>query len=68
MTPRTRLGALIKSLREAAGMNQPELARKVKVTTAYISALEAGKRRNPSFVVLKQIARALGVPVTELLE
>ncbi len=68
MTPRTRLGALIKSLRMAAGMNQPELAKKVKVTTAYISALEAGKRRNPSLDVLKEIARALGVPVTELLE
>jgi transcriptional regulator with XRE-family HTH domain len=68
VTPRTRLGALITSLRVAAGMNQPELAKKVKVRTAYISALEAGKRRNPSLVVLKEIAKALGVPVTELLK
>jgi transcriptional regulator with XRE-family HTH domain len=30
--------------------------------------LEAGKRKNPSLPVLKRLAKALGVPVTELLE
>lgn len=68
MTPRTRLGALVKSLREAAEMNQPELAKTAKVTTAYISQLESGKKKNPSLDVLKRLAKALGVPVTELLE
>ena len=66
MTPRTRLGALVKSLRGA--MTQQELAKKAKVTTAYISLLESGNKKNPSLDVLKRLARALGVPVTELLE
>jgi transcriptional regulator with XRE-family HTH domain len=30
--------------------------------------LESGARKNPSLDVLKRIADALGVPVTELLE
>jgi transcriptional regulator with XRE-family HTH domain len=30
--------------------------------------LEAGKKKNPSLDLLKRLARALGVPVTELLE
>jgi transcriptional regulator with XRE-family HTH domain len=45
-----------------------ELAKKANVTDAYISQLETGKRKNPSLEVLKRIARALGVPVTERLE
>ncbi|PYN16940.1 MAG: hypothetical protein DME05_06800 [Candidatus Rokuibacteriota bacterium] len=30
--------------------------------------MEAGKKKNPSLDVLKRLARALGVPVTERLE
>jgi transcriptional regulator with XRE-family HTH domain len=33
----------------------------------YIAPIEMGKKRNPSLDVLKRLARALGVPVTELL-
>jgi transcriptional regulator with XRE-family HTH domain len=45
-----------------------ELAKKAQVTDAYIAQLETGKKKNPSLDVLKRLARALGVPVTELLE
>jgi transcriptional regulator with XRE-family HTH domain len=45
-----------------------ELAKKAAVTDAYIAQLETGKKTNPSLEVLKRLARALGVPVTELLE
>jgi transcriptional regulator with XRE-family HTH domain len=38
------------------------------VTEAYISMLESGVRKNPSLPALRKIAKALGVPVTELLE
>jgi transcriptional regulator with XRE-family HTH domain len=44
------------------------LARAAKVTPAYITPLETGERKNPSLDVLKRLARALGVPMTELLE
>jgi XRE family transcriptional regulator of biofilm formation len=59
---------MLKTLREERGLNQVELGRKAKVTTAYISQLEAGKKVNPSLEVLQKLARALGVTVSELLE
>lgn len=49
---------------EVAGINPAELARRVDVTTDYISHLLAGRRRlkrNP--VLRRRIADALGVPV-----
>jgi transcriptional regulator with XRE-family HTH domain len=38
------------------------------VPPGYLADLENGKRTNPSLDVLKRLARALGVPVGELLE
>ncbi len=49
-------------------MTQAELAKTAKLTETYISQLLKGHHRNPSLDVLKHLARALGVPVTELLE
>ena len=57
-----------KELQERAGLTQVELAKKAEVTEAYISMLESGTHKNPSLPALKKLARALGVPVTELLE
>ena len=65
MSPR-KLNVAIRRLREARGMNQRELAKKARVTAGYIALLELGQRR-PSLGVLGRLAKALGVPVTELL-
>ena len=51
-----------------ASSPQEQLAKKCAVTQGYIAQLEAGDKKNPSLDVLKRIAKALGVPVTELLE
>jgi transcriptional regulator with XRE-family HTH domain len=66
MTPR-RLGVTLKRLRETKGLSQEALARKASVTREYVNKLEAG-RYDPTVGVLKRIAKALGVKVTELLE
>ena len=66
MSPR-KIGKVLKTLREASGLNQVALAKKARVTTAYVSLLESGKKKNPSLAVLQRLAKALGVPVTELL-
>ena len=58
---------MIKERREGVGLTREGLAKKAKVTTAYVSMLEAGKRKKPSLPVLQRIAKARGVPVTELL-
>jgi XRE family transcriptional regulator, master regulator for biofilm formation len=63
-----RLARMMKRTREARGINQAELAKKARVSQGYVSKLEAGAQRNPSIDILKRLARALGVPVTELLE
>ena len=52
---------------EAKGWTQDELARKAKLTKPYISQLENGVRKNPSLPALQRLAKALGVPVTEVL-
>jgi transcriptional regulator with XRE-family HTH domain len=67
MSPR-RLGLMIKRLREERGLSQKALGARAKVTDAYVAMLETGKRKNPSLPVLKRLAKALGVPVTALLE
>jgi len=58
----------IKRLRVRAGMSQAELAQKAQVTRPYITMLETGARKAPSVATLRRIAKALGVPVTELLQ
>jgi transcriptional regulator with XRE-family HTH domain len=62
-----RFGTIVKTLRTQRGMSQRELANLAGITDPYITLLETNQRTNPSLTVLKQIAKALGVPVTTLL-
>ena len=62
-----KLKTMIKTLRQAKGLSQRALAARVGVTAAYITMLERGKKTNPSLPTLRKLAKALGVPVTELL-
>jgi transcriptional regulator with XRE-family HTH domain len=63
-----RLGTMVRRKREARGMTQADLAKRARLTQGYVSKLEAGAQKNPSVTVIKRLAKALGVPVTELLE
>jgi len=56
----------LKKLREAKDMSQATLAKKAGITREYVNKLEAG-RYDPTVGVLQRLAKALGVPVTELL-
>lgn len=55
----------LKQLRTRQGFNQTDLAKKVRVTQAYIAMLENG-RENPTLNVLERLAKALKVTVAEL--
>jgi transcriptional regulator with XRE-family HTH domain len=68
LTPSRRLATVLRELRARQAMTQQELAKRAKVTQAYVTHLERGVRKNPSLAILKRLAKALGVPVTELLE
>ena len=65
-TPR-QIGMKLKAVREAKELSQAELASKARITREYVNRLEAG-RSNPTIGVLQRLAKALGVPVTALLE
>lgn len=56
-------GAILKSKREELGLTQRQLAKKIGVTTTSISQWESD-RRNPRFVRLQQLKKALGIETT----
>jgi transcriptional regulator with XRE-family HTH domain len=66
MSPK-KLGAVLKQIREAKGLSQLDLAKRAKISQGYLSDLEAGEKKNPGIETLRKIAKALGVPVVELL-
>jgi transcriptional regulator with XRE-family HTH domain len=61
------LGQRIRQARERKGWSQRELARQAGVRHAIISELETGKKMDTIGVILKRLARALGVSVDFLL-
>jgi len=63
-----RLGKMLKAYREKKGMTQMQLAKRAKVTQAYVAMLETGVKNNPSLATLRRIAKALGVSVEQLLK
>src|SRR6202166_807452 len=60
-----RLGERVRTLRNQRGMTRKALARHAKVSERYLAQLEAGLG-NGSIVLLPRIARAIGLPVTQL--
>jgi len=60
-----RLGERVRILRNQRGMSRKVLAQHAKVSERYLAQLETGKG-NGSIVLLRRISRALGLPVTQL--
>ena len=52
MTP---LGAKLRALREARGVSLKDMAKALNVSSAYLSALEHGRRGTPTWVLLQRI-------------
>ena len=62
----TILSWAIRTRREMAGLSQQELSKRSGVERSYISALEAGRKRNLSWESLEKLARGLEVSVADL--
>jgi transcriptional regulator with XRE-family HTH domain len=60
-------GPRLRSLRERRGYSQADLAERAEMTQAAVSHLESG-RRTPMMRTLYRLARALEVPVGDLLD
>ncbi len=58
MTP---FGARVRALREARGMTLAQLAARLEVSGAYLSALEHGHRGAPSTGLVHQVCDAFGL-------
>ncbi len=64
---RYTLGVNIRRRREARGLTQAVLAKRAKLHRVSLAKIETGAML-PRLTTLARLARALGVPVTELLE
>ena len=62
-----RLGKNLRELRLAKGWSQEEFAHQARIHRTYISDLERGAR-NPTIKILEQLAAALSVTASKLLE
>ncbi len=67
MDVRKRVGLNLKVFRQELGLSQEAFAFKAGLHHTYISGIERGVR-NPTVLVLEQIAMALKVPSSRLLE
>jgi transcriptional regulator with XRE-family HTH domain len=67
MTPGERMAKRLKTLRERRGLTQETLAAKAGLSRTYLARLET-VRQDPTLSTLVKLAKALGVPVTRLLE
>jgi XRE family aerobic/anaerobic benzoate catabolism transcriptional regulator len=61
------LGARVRTLRNRRGMTRKALSQHAKVSERYLAQLEAGKG-NLSVVLLRRVARAIGVPLAQLVQ
>lgn len=55
--------AALRAAREAAGLTQVELAKKLRITQSYLSKVERGERRL-DLMQLRQFCTAMGVSLT----
>lgn len=62
------LATALRSVRLVKGLTQTELAARSGVDRSYISALENGRRKAPSWEIIVALARALDMSVAELLQ
>ena len=58
MTP---FGAKLRKLRQERGLTQAQMAKAIGVSSAYLSALEHGKRGRPSWHLVQSVIAQLGI-------
>jgi XRE family transcriptional regulator, aerobic/anaerobic benzoate catabolism transcriptional regulator len=63
----SRLGERVRTLRSRCGMSRKALAKQSDVSERYLAQLESGQG-NCSIVLLRRIAKAIGLPAAELVD
>jgi len=62
-----RIARRLRTRREALGLSQARLARAANISRGYLIRLEAA-RQDPTLTVLANLAKALKVPLVELVK
>ncbi|MGC2451354.1 MAG: shikimate kinase, partial [Pseudolabrys sp.] len=62
-----QVGERVRTLRNQRGMKRKALVQHARISERYLAQLELGKG-NCSIVLLRRIARAIGVPVTQIVQ
>ena len=62
------LGEYLREARMKVGLSLREVEEKSKVSNAYISLIESGKRTDPHPNILKSLATVYGLDITELMK
>lgn len=65
---REDLGKMIRRLREKKGWSTQRLAEKANISGSYLNRIEVGERKRPTLIVLEDLANALEINITELLQ
>jgi transcriptional regulator with XRE-family HTH domain len=68
MKPGKLISARLRSLREAAGLSQQEVAMRADLSMSLVAKLEQGKKADPRASTLMALAGALGVKPGAILE
>lgn len=61
-------GAMLKFLRNKKELSLAQLSKLTGISASYISRIEEGQRRAPSFPIIEKLASVLGVSVVTLLD
>lgn len=62
-----KFGKAVRSVRNAAGISQEELADRTEIHRTYIGGIERGER-NPTLIMIARIAKALGISASHLIQ
>jgi HTH-type transcriptional regulator, competence development regulator len=66
ITMQRSFGNYLRDLRESRGLTLRQVEEQVRVSNAYLSQLERGDRGIPNLRILRKLAEAYGISVTEL--
>ena len=66
--PARTLAMNLKQLRLQHNLTQAEVAKRAKVSQAYVAQLETGAERNPKLDTLRRLAKALKCKVSDLVD
>lgn len=67
MNIKQKFGKNVRRLRKSKGLSQEKLALIAEVDRTYVPSIEKGER-NVSIVIIEKLAKALNVPIYELLK